>query len=132
MPPLIREPALEWAAGQSMRVQLSPLTLPAGRVLGDFTSFALAIRADPLWPRVGTAKTDADSADPLGDGWPLVASATGAVVSGVVTFDVTAPLETGVKRYALDAWGTLSGGGSVQLVRATWLTAGARVVALGS
>lgn len=135
MPPLIREPALEWAADQLMTVRLSPLTLPSGRVLADFSAFTLTIRADPLWssetkgrPR-GSATIAADTADPVGDGWPVVLTATGANVGGVVTFSFDAPAAAGRKRYALDVVGSLAGGGDVQLVYSTWLTVLPRVTA---
>ncbi len=127
MPSLIREPALEWAARQTMTVRLSPLALPAGRVLADFDTFALTVRSDPTYPRTGATVTAADTADPLGDGWSVAVEATGNVVDGIVTFSFNAPATAGRKRYALDVVGTLAGGGDVQLVYSTWLTVLPRV-----
>ena len=131
MPSLIREsPVLEWAAAQAMVVSLSPLALPSGRTLSDFSAYTLAIRQDPAWPRSGPKATTADSADPLGDGWAPAVSVSGTVSEGVVSFSFVAPEAAGRRRYAVDVWGTLAAGGEVQLFKATWLTVLPRVVAL--
>ena len=122
MSSLIREPALEWAGGQDITLRLSPLTLPAGRTLDDFSTFALTIRADPAYPRSGSSAVAARTADPLGDGWPVAVSAVGQVVAGVVTFSFVTPSLAGRSRFALDVWGELDGGGEIQLVPTTWLT----------
>src|SRR5690348_10692552 len=129
MQSLIREPALEWAAGQTMVVTLDPLTLPDGRAVTDFATFTLKVREDPSWPRSGQTLARAGEADPIADGWAVAVTSTGSLNGDdVPEFTFVMPSGAGIKRYAVDAWGTLSGGAEVQLVRATWLTCGARVV----
>lgn len=127
---LIRYPALEIPAGQYTTIRLTPLTLPTGRVVTDFSSFTLKLREDPDWPRSGQTEADRYKADPIADGWPVVVTATGTLDDDdvpVVSFDMVDG--AGELRYAYDAWGTLAAGGKpVQLVRATWVTGGARVV----
>jgi hypothetical protein len=130
---LIREPLSTFrpGAGQTTTVSLSPLTLPTGRLVTDFTSFALVVREDPEWPRTGAAKAAAVSADPLGDGWEIAVTAEGELDDDVPVFTFVAPDGAGERRYAFDAWGFLSGGEEIQLVESTWLTVGARVVPVG-
>lgn len=129
MPLILDTPVLRWAAGARRTVRLSPLTLPAGRTLSDFSGYTLTIRADPLFPRDGSALAAAAAADPRGDGWAVAATVAGAVVAGVVQFEATAPADAGERRYALDVWAALAAGGETELVPATWLTVGARVKA---
>lgn len=124
---LIREPAYEWAAGQQQVVSLTPLTLPSGRTVADFNGYTLTIRADPDWPRAGAAGGQEGAADPIGDGWAVSLTASGSLVGSVPTFTFTVPSDAGIRRYAVDCWASLTSGGEVQLVRATWLTVGARV-----
>jgi hypothetical protein len=128
--PLIQYPAVTIAAGQKTTIRLSPLTLPTGRVIGDFASFALAVREDPEWPRSGATEAARHRADPIADGWEVVVTAAGELdEDDVITFTFTMDAGAGADRYSYDAWGTLSAGGEIQLVRATWVTCGARVVA---
>lgn len=128
--PLIRDPVgippLKWAAGQTMVVSLSPLTLPAGRVLGDFSAWTLTVREDPKWPRSGATEAARDAADPIADGWAVALTATGTVVDGAATFAFTMVAGAGYRRYSIDAWGALSAGGEIQVVEPLWLTCGAR------
>lgn len=127
MQSLIVEPALKWAAGQATVLSITPLTLPVGRSVTDFSTFTLTIRQDPLWPRTGDALANRPTADPIAQSWPVVLTAAGTLVSSVPTFEFTVPSGAGIERYSLDVWGTLSAGGEVQLVRATWLTVNGRV-----
>lgn len=109
-----------------MTVQITPLTLPAGRQLTDFSSFTLTIRQDPSWPRTGALSATRNTADPIAEGWTAVVTATGSLVNSIPTFTFTMPSAAGIERYAVDVWGNLAAGGQVQLVQATWLTAAGR------
>lgn len=128
--PLIRDPVgippLRLVSGGAYVVSLSPLTLPAGRVVADFSGWTLTVREDPDWPRSGATEAARDAADPKGDGWAVVLTVTGTVVDGVVTFALTMVAPAGYRRYSVDAWGALSAGGEIQVVEPLWLTCGAR------
>jgi hypothetical protein len=126
---LIRYPALEIAAGQYTTVRLDPFTPGTGRTLADYASFLLVVREDPEWPRSGATEAVRHRADPIADGWEVVASAEGVLDDDdVPTFGFDMPNAAGVDRYAYDVWATLvSGGQPVQVVQARWVTAGARV-----
>lgn len=129
---LVREPALVWTVGQSMSVYVTPLTLPVGRQLSDFASYTLTVRQDPLWSRQSPALRA--SADPIGEGWPVAVTAAGALAvppggtSPVPAFNFVMPALAGTERYAVDVFGALNSGGLIQLVPATWLTGGGRVL----
>lgn len=128
---LCQLPPKIWAAGQLLSVAVTPLTLAPGRLVTDFTGFMLNIRSDPLWPRIGinASQLVLSAVDPLGQGWPLVLTVSGALVSSVPTFVFTMVNGSGIMRYAFDVWGQLNGG-EIQLVRPWWLTCGARVEAI--
>ncbi len=129
MSPLIREsPSLVWDALEEHTAAVS-LTPRTGLTVADYGTVTLTIREDPHWPRSGATEAARGRADPIADGWPVVAVATGSVAGGVVTFTFTMDLDAGTDRYSFDAWGTLSTGGGVQLVQSRWVTGGARVVA---
>ena len=125
--PLIQYPALEWAAGQAMAVSLTPIALPAGRTVADFSGFTLTIRADPSWPRSDMAAAQKASADPIAEGWSVAVTSAGAVTNSVPVFRFTSPSGAGTERYALDVFGTLAdGSGEVQLYKCRWLSVLAR------
>ena len=119
---LIQLPALSWSAEQQMLVSLSPLYLPAGRQVTDWSTFTLTIRSDPLYPRTGSDIPAALIADPVADGWPVATTAVGSIVNGVVTFSVTVPTLAGVQAYAVDVVASGGTAGRVQLVKPRWLT----------
>ncbi len=127
MSSLIREPARECGAGETITYTVSPLTLPTGRVVGDFSGFTFTIREDPLWPRTGADAAAAPKARPKNDGWAEAVTAAGTLVNSVPVFEFTTPTGAGERRYAYDVWGQLTAGGETQLVRARWLTLLARV-----
>jgi hypothetical protein len=114
-------------AVQRTTIVLDPLTLPTGRVLGDFSAYRLVMRRDPDWPRDRTERFD--ELDPEGDGWTVVVTADGDVDDGEVSFTFDAPELPGRYRYVYDVWATLTAGGEVQLVRGYWLTVLPRVAA---
>lgn len=119
--PIRSTPLLEWAAGEAKAVTVE-VTLPEGRTLADWGAFTLTVRADPLFPRQG-----ADLAaypDPGGDAWAVAVQAAGTpdAGAGTVAFQVTTPTAPGVRRYAVDVWGTGGSAGAAQIVPATWLT----------
>jgi hypothetical protein len=124
---LIREsPTISWPADQVTRLTLT-VTLPAGRALTDWASFLLTIREDPEYPRAGTTKATATSADPVGDEWASSLTASGTVATATtITFDFAVPSSPGYRRYRLDIWALDGTADDVPLFPSTWLTVTAR------
>ncbi len=120
MPQIADTPVLSWSATQKSRVVLSPITLPAGRTLADFDAFTLTIREDPKFPRTGAAVSD--NINPLGDGWAVSVTSSGAVVGSTLVFDFASPSAPGYRRYSMDVRATGGTAGPVSLLRSTWLT----------
>ena len=113
-------PALEWAAGQSIDFELTPLTLKSGAVLADYGTFTLVVREDPRWPRQG-ADLDAP-VDPSGDGWAVAVTATGTPATDKVTFSFAAPAGPGRRRYVMDVRSDGGTQGKVSWLDATWVS----------
>jgi hypothetical protein len=118
---LLKEPTISLPAGQRTTFRVTP-TLPAGRALADWAAFTCTLRADPLWPRSGPSIDGAKRADPVGDGWPVAATASGTVDGSTVVFVVTLPTGAGDHRYAIDFVGTGGTAGRVPIYPCTWLT----------
>jgi|ERR1700722_11163756 len=113
---------------------ISPVTLPSGITIAQFSSFTLTIRSDPAFPRqTAAAQQNAQQADPTGEGWPVVftGSGTGSVVSGAnqVSFLIpgTTPLIPGYQSMVAVVYGELmpnviAGVTNIQLLQETWVS----------
>ncbi len=126
MPSQIREaPVLSWPALQTQTVRVE-CTLRSGLSLTDYGTITLTVRADPLWDSDRNGRSGSDqykATDPRADGWPVSATAVGAVADATtLAFSVTVPAGAGFRRYAVDVVAAGGIAGRVQLVPATWLT----------
>lgn len=114
-----------FACGETVEVVV-PVTLPAGRVLADFASFALYLWADPEFPREGSHAFV--RANPAADGWVKVSTFAGtpAEASGdtpaTVTYTGTLPAAGGYRSHVLAAWAIGGTAGDSCLVYPSWLT----------
>lgn len=123
--PQIAIPVVELRASQATTLVLDPIELPSGRDLGDWASFVVTVREDPLWPRRPFQAND--DLDPVNDSWSSAATGSGTVVGDTLELAFTAPSGAGDKRYALDVWGIGGSAGDCQLRQATWVTVLPRV-----
>jgi hypothetical protein len=120
--PLIREsPSLTWDALQEQTVAVT-LTPRTGLTVPDYGTVTLTIREDPEWPRSGATEANRHLADPIGDGWEIVATGSEVASTSPIEIDVTVPDGPGTKRYTVDVVADGGDAGRVTLVPTTYLS----------
>lgn len=123
---LIRDEPAEVPAGEPFSLVVTPL--PDGRQASEWAAFTATIREDPKFPREGAEL--GENLDPVGDGWTVIATASGTGSGTQVTFPFPAGVpHPGKNRYAVDAKGTGGTAGEAAILDTTWLTGLPRVTA---